>query len=122
MPKISCLCGELINLSPIPNRQGFKLVWEPLIEKLAENLVAAHQQAESDEKFERQVYKLLIPTRPKPEFPQVYECPHCKRLAVLARASDREITFWYQQERANTDIDSLRSLVEKTIDNQGDAI
>ncbi|AFY41154.1 hypothetical protein [Nostoc sp. PCC 7107] len=120
MPKISCICGGIINLSPIPNRQGFKLLWEPLIEKLADNLVAAHQQAESDDDFENKVYELLYPRSWEPANPQVYECFHCKRLAVLARASDREITFWYQQELANTETDSLRSLVEKTIDNQTD--
>lgn len=120
MPKIRCLCGEMINFSIIPNPQGFKLIWEPLIEKLAENLVTAHQQTQSDDEFETQVYKLLIPIRPKPEFPQVYECSNCKRLVVFTRASDNVPAFWYQQEQANTDVDSLRSLVEKTIDNQAD--
>jgi hypothetical protein len=121
MPKIRCWCGQAINFSPIQNRQGFNLIWEPLIEKLAENLVTAHQQAQSDESFERQVYKLLIPIRPKPESPQVYECSNCKRLVVFARASDNVTTFWYQQEQVNTEADSLHSLVEKTIDNQADA-
>ncbi|MDZ8184068.1 MAG: hypothetical protein RMX96_04295 [Nostoc sp. ChiSLP02] len=117
MPKIRCLCGESINFSVIPNPQGFKLVWEPLIDKLAENLVAAHQQAESHEDFEKQVYKLLYPRKPEPPFLQVYECSNCKRLVVFARASDNIPAFWFQQERLNTDADSLRSLVEKTIDN-----
>lgn len=120
MPKIRCLCGEMINFSLIPNPQGFKLVWEPLIEKLADNLVIAHQQAQSDEEFERQVYKLLYPRKTEPAFPQVYECSNCKRLVVFARASDNVPAFWYQQKLANTDADSLRSLVEKTIDNQAD--
>ncbi|OCQ91305.1 hypothetical protein BCD64_25205 [Nostoc sp. MBR 210] len=98
------------------------MVWEPLIETLAGDLVIAHQKAASDEEFETQVNKLLIPIRPEPEFPEIYECPHCKRLAVLSHTSDREITFWYQQEQANTATDSLRSLVEKTIDNLTDGI
>lgn len=121
MPKIRCLCGEMINLSSIPNPQGFNLIWEPLIEKLAENLVNAHQQAQSDEEFERQVYKLLIPIRPKPEFPQVYECFNCKRLVVFDRASDNIPAFWYQQEQANIEADSLHSLVDKIIDNQANS-
>ncbi|GAA6617117.1 hypothetical protein [Scytonema sp. NUACC26] len=60
MPKIRCWCGEVINLSPIPNRQGFKLVWEPLLEKLAENLVIAQQQAKSNEEFEKLLKFLSI--------------------------------------------------------------
>ncbi|BAY14453.1 hypothetical protein NIES21_02100 [Anabaenopsis circularis NIES-21] len=122
MPKIKCLCGELINLSPIPNRQSFHLIWEPLIEKLADNLVTAHQQAQSDEDFEQQVYELLLSIKPKPKFQEAYECFNCKRLVIFARASDNVPAFWYQQERANTDVDSLRSLVDETIDNQADGI
>lgn len=110
MPKITCLCGEIINLFPIPNPQGFKLVWEPTIEKFVDELVSAHQQATYDKEFEKQAYKLFLLR--KPEFPQVYECPNCGRLAVLARASDRHITFWFQRERTNGEADSLRSLVD----------
>jgi len=32
MPKLTCLCWENINLSLIPNPQGFKLVWENINE------------------------------------------------------------------------------------------
>jgi len=110
MPKIRCLCGELINLSAIPNKQGFKLIWEPLREKLIEDLIAAYQQSKSDKEFEDQIYNLLYPR--KPEFPQIYECPNCGRLIVFASASDAEPAFWYQRERVEGEANSLRSLVD----------
>lgn len=110
MPKITCLCGEIINLSPIPNPQGFKLIWEPLREKLIEDLITAHKQAASDKEFEDKVYKFMYPR--KPEFPQVYECLNCGRLAVFARASDDKPAFWFQRERVEGEADSLRSLVD----------
>lgn len=110
MPKFRCLCGESINLSPIPNKQGFKLIWEPTIEKFMDELVAAYKEATSAQEFEKQAYKLFYQSQP--EFPQVYECPNCGRLAVLSRASNRQITFWYQRERTSGEADSLRSLVD----------
>ena len=47
MPKIRCLCNQAINLSVIPNRQEFKLIWEPRVEKLIDSLVNVHRQATS---------------------------------------------------------------------------
>ena len=111
MPKITCLCGENINLSPIPNQQGFKLIWELKIEKIMDELVAAHKEATSAQEFEKQAYKLFY--QRKPEFPEIYECPNCGRLVVFARASDAKPTFWYQREKVEGEADSLRSLVEE---------
>lgn len=116
MPKLKCLCGESINLSSIPNPQGFKLIWELLREKLIEDLIAAHNQAASNKDFEDKVYNLLYPR--KLEFPQVYECPSCGRLAVFARSSDAKPAFWYQPEKVEKEADSLRSLVEEVKDKQ----
>lgn len=112
MPKIRCLYGELINLSIIPNTQGFKLVWEPTIEEFVEELIVAHKQATSDQDFEKQAYKLFHSR--KPEFPQVYECSNCGQLVVFACASDAKPAFWYQRERVGGEANSLRSLVAKT--------
>ncbi|HAG80704.1 MAG TPA: hypothetical protein DCL61_05940, partial [Cyanobacteria bacterium UBA12227] len=109
MPKLTCLCGENINLSPIPNPEGFKLIWEPLREKLIEELITAYSSAKSEQEFEELAYKLLYPRNP--EFPQVYECPSCHRLAIFARAADTKPTFWYKQEFNTETIHSIRSLV-----------
>ncbi|MDZ8184066.1 MAG: hypothetical protein RMX96_04285 [Nostoc sp. ChiSLP02] len=119
MPKIRCLCDEVINLSVIPNKQEFKLIWEPLIEKLIGSLVNAHRQAKSDEEFEKQAYDLFYLKKPK--FIQVYECPNCGRIIVFGSASDAKPAFWFQREIVEGEANSLRSLVEKIIDNKADA-
>ncbi|MEH1778040.1 MAG: hypothetical protein V7K67_00410 [Nostoc sp.] len=115
MPKIRCLCDEVINLSVIPNKQEFKLIWEPLIETLIDSLVNAHRQAKSDEEFEEEAYKLFYLKKPK--FTKVYECHNCGRLIVFGSASDPEPAFWFQRESVEGEADSLCSLVEKIIDN-----
>ena len=111
MPRLTCLCGESISLSVVPNPQGFKLVWEPLREKLIEELIAAYSRATSEEEFEEQAYQLLYPRNP--EFPQIYECPKCGRLAVFARASDEKPTFWFERDMMHGEkADSIRSLLQ----------
>jgi hypothetical protein len=110
MPKLTCLCGKNINLSPIPNPNGFKLVWEPLREKLIEDVLNAYSSAKSDREFEDLLYKLLYPKNP--EFPQVYECQSCHRLAVFTSAADTKPAFWYQQEFNGEKTDSICSLAE----------
>ena len=96
VPRLSCLCGESFSLSPIPNPQGFKLIWEPLMEKLIEELVSARKQATSDSEFEDKVYRILYLRNP--ELTQIYECPHCGRLIVFTRASDSEPAFWFRRD------------------------
>ena len=44
MPKLNCLCDEPINLSPLPNPQGFKLLPESSLEPLIDALTAAHAE------------------------------------------------------------------------------
>lgn len=112
MPRLSCRCGESFSLSPVPHPQGFKILWEPLREKLIEDLIAVYSSAASEEEFEDKVYQLIYPKNP--EFPQVYECPHCGRLAVFARASDSKPALWFEREEFQSDrADSLRSLLEE---------
>ena len=113
MPRLSCLCGESISLSPIPNPQGFKLLWEPLIEKLIEELVSARRQARSDEEFEDKAYRIFY--QRNPEFPQIYECPKCGRIVVFARASDTEPAFWFRRENQGEKAVSLRDTVERPL-------
>jgi len=112
MPRLSCRCGESFSLSPAPHPQGFKILWEPLREKLIEDLIAVYSSAASEEEFEDKVYQLLYPKNP--EFPQVYECPHCGRLAVFARASDSKPALWFERSEFQSDrVNSLRSLLEE---------
>lgn len=112
MPRLSCRCGESFSLSPAPHPQGFKLLWEPLREKLIEDLIATYSSTASEQEFEDKVYQLLYPKNP--EFPQIYECPHCGRLAVFARASDNQPSLWFEREQLHGDMDDLVcSLIDK---------
>ncbi|NJK70175.1 MAG: hypothetical protein HC941_30005 [Microcoleus sp. SU_5_3] len=122
MPRLTCRCGESFSLSLVPHPQGFKLLWEPSREKLIEDLIAPYSFTASDLEFEDKVYQLLYPKNP--EFPQVYECPHCGRLAVFAKASDSKPALWFEREKIQGDLDdSLRSLVdEKPRDRDGTQI
>ena len=111
MPRMSCLCGKSISLHSIPNRQEFYIVWDPDIEIFIDALVTAHQQAISNnENFERQAYHLFYLKNPK--FPNVLECPNCRRLIVFTRGNRNSPTFWYQRERVEGEVNPLNSLVE----------
>jgi hypothetical protein len=114
MPKLTCFCGENIDLSRIPNAQGFKILWEPRIEILIDAIVTLHRQCKSDEEFERNVYYLIVN---KPDILQAYECPKCGQLAVFARASDTDPALWLRRERVGEDeLDSLVSLAQQVVD------
>ncbi|MBC6471416.1 MAG: hypothetical protein GDA48_00020 [Hormoscilla sp. GM102CHS1] len=52
MPRLTCLCGESISLSVVPNPQGFKLILELERERLIEALLTAYADAKSFEHFE----------------------------------------------------------------------
>jgi hypothetical protein len=95
MPKLKCVCGGIVNLSAIPNEQGFSLFWEPEMETVVENICNARDTRTRNE-FKRKVYNHLLLTRPSPV--HIYECPHCGRLAVFARASDDDVAIWYTPE------------------------
>jgi hypothetical protein len=97
MPKISCLCGETINLSAIPNPLGIKIVSETALEALVTRLVESFQRAHSPGEFEQMAYHVLALS--SPGIIQAYECPRCGRLLVFARASDAEPALWYAIER-----------------------
>src|SRR5579872_6130662 len=93
MPSLRCPCGHTIDLSLIPNPQGFDLLWEPQKEAMVGLFIEAHRRAGSDTEFEKLVSKILnSPQRPHP---YVIECPHCGRLALFAHPSDPDVVNWY---------------------------
>lgn len=112
MPKLNCICDETINLSPLPNPQGFKLISESGLEALVEGLERAHEGAASAMDFQEQAYQLVYSSRST--FVQIYECPRCGRLAIFSRASDAIPALWYQRELVlGEGIDSVSSLLER---------
>src|SRR5687767_13386314 len=112
MPKLQCKCGNIIDLSTVPNPAGFELVWEPSKEELTAQLVAIHERASSAAEFERGVSGLLIPNRYP--LPYVYECNSCGRLAVMRHPSDIKVTLWYAPDTLNESRSRLASLFDAT--------
>ena len=114
MPKLDCLCGEVIELHTIPNEQEFSIVPDILRESLIDKVVAVHNQGLSKQEFERKVYQSFTHLT-TPGILSMIECPACHRLAVFARASDSIPMFWFRREQTNfMDMaDSLRTLVER---------
>jgi hypothetical protein len=112
MPKITCLCGETINLSQIPNPHGFKVISERIFDALVEHLAEAYAQSASQTEFEKRVYeRLYLKTH---GIAQAYECPACGRLAIFAHPSDVSPALWFQREKAHTQqTDSLASLIDQ---------
>jgi hypothetical protein len=110
MPILNCLCDRSINLSIIPNPQGYKLISEPLLETIIETLVAARDNANFDlEGFETLAYDLFHLKRPS--IPQVYECLHCGRIALLVHPSESDASIWFQREKKpRENLESIVSL------------
>ena len=92
MPRLQCLCGEEINLSPIPNLQGFAIYWEPWVDMLIDRLLSTYEKGRSLTDIEKSVNELLIKRKPNP---CIYECASCGHLALFANASDSEVRMWY---------------------------
>jgi hypothetical protein len=110
MPKLKCLCGNDINLSPVPNDNGYRILWEPRIEVLLEDVLALFETKDSVQDFEKALHDALFRTKPTP--PQMYECEKCGRLAIFAHPSDAKPICWYHPERtADTAFTSLHKLI-----------
>ncbi len=92
MPKLTCPCGHQINLSPIPNRQGYLMIREPAVD-----LVVADLSNEPRSTMTARQISDMLSTQ-QPDHYQVYECPVCGRLAVFDNASDSTPLAWYARE------------------------
>lgn len=56
MPKLTCLCGETINLSPIPNDAGFLLFGERQYEDLIDAATQLMSEPPSASKEDYRLY------------------------------------------------------------------
>jgi hypothetical protein len=114
LPKLTCLCGETINLSPIPNPQGLMIIWERIVEPLIDALVKMHRETPSEAEFERQAYRLIVNW---PNRLQAYECPKCGRLAIFVHASDANPALWFERERVDQfEANSIHSLAQRALE------
>ena len=113
MPKITCICGEVINLSQIPHPQGFKIVSEEALETLVDNLIDAHKTSSSVKEFEKRTYDSLLTKNPG--ITQAYECPNCGTILIFANASDAKPKLSYQLEKTEQEeILSIKSASEQS--------
>lgn len=106
MPRLTCLCGYNVDLSQIPNPQGFKIISEPALEILTEKLAEAHRDAGSEADFERRMFSCLRDR--SLSILQAYECPNCRRIAVFRHASDSVPWVWLKPE--GSEAESFRGL------------
>lgn len=101
MPRLTCPDGHQINLSSIPDPNGYVLIREDAIEVIVDRLSDACESATAAAPFPRHAYAALSPRNP--DILQVYECPTCGRLAIFERASDDVPVAWYQRESLTVD-------------------
>jgi hypothetical protein len=113
MPKLKCICGHSINLSEIPNRNGFHLWSESRFDEIIDNASRSVQAASSEDAAWTTLRRLFLPPIGTPS-PHVYQCVSCGRLAVLRHASDLEVAQWYRPENLDSHPALLASL-EKSL-------
>lgn len=100
MPKLSCPCGTVIDLSTIPSPYGSKVIPERDFDAIRERLVAA---GASTEALRTAVWTEVLGFQ-NPAIHQAYVCPTCGRLYLFARASDTEPAAVWALERGTTDL------------------
>ena len=106
MPSLSCRCGNRINLSEIPNKNGYRLLAETLQEELIEAIVRLHMADSGPADFEWGVNGVL---GRRMVGPQIYQCTSCGRLAVFRSPGDLTVRQWYKPEESAADSATLLS-------------
>jgi hypothetical protein len=100
VPKIRCYCDNVINLSPIPAPDGFKLIGEAAMgaiwSQLEDLLASAHPPEET-----RSIITSLLTSFGNKHLVQVYSCPNCGRLWVFKFAGGDEPPLVYQLEKGS---------------------
>ena len=101
MPSIHCLCGERINLSPVPNPQGLRILSEESLDQLIEDLIAGCRENSAPEDFRNKAYDTAY--LQTPGMVRAYECPRCGRVAVFGNAADPIPDMWLQPEKTKAE-------------------
>lgn len=94
MPKLTCLCGTTINLSPIPNPVGFYIFPEATSEAYEDALTSPRRDGETAHEHRVRVSQGQLRWRPF----HSYECPICGRLAVLY---GDDVVRWFAPDPAD---------------------
>lgn len=99
MPKIVCVCGGVINLSPIPCPDGFFVRAEAQFGTFAAAVVRLRHENLTDSDFEWRLLRCFSPNGGPA--PHIYACPNCHRLAVCPNASARSISWYVPEDQSN---------------------
>ena len=109
MPKINCLCGQIVPLFEIPNPHTYLLLWERHHDAMVSAILEAYRVAESEDEFQKRVFDVLF--NKQPQMPDLYQCPHCNRLVAIGVVAGKEAEIWFGPEEVNLPSDpSLRRL------------
>lgn len=100
MPKLTCYCDTVIDLSPIPSPYGSKVIREVDFDAIRERLVAAGASAEA---LADAVWRDVLGYR-NPAIHQGYVCPTCRRLHLFANAGDSQAVAVWTLERGSADL------------------
>jgi hypothetical protein len=122
MPCIMCLCGKRIDLSTIPNPNGYLLRSEEEEEKIVDRIVQLHAHPDEVDDFEIAVYIAITPR--KSPAPYVLQCTACGRLAFFDRPSCLGRPLWFLPENCEGPPRLLASLAvgSQNAGSQKDAI
>ena len=82
MPKLACKCGNVINLSEIPCRDGYLLLSEAAWDQIGDSEV-------SEENYQAELRRLSS---------EVYLCSSCGRLLVLWTPEQMTPTYYQREE------------------------
>jgi hypothetical protein len=80
MPKLNCLCGTDIDLSPIPNPHGFLIYAEDVYNSFIDDTLGSRHDEITRAELGRRFNAAEVRWRPFLS----YECQTCGRLAVLS--------------------------------------
>jgi hypothetical protein len=108
MSKLTCYCGEIIDLSPHPNKNEYLLFSESLLESILERIVSVHCKVSSVQEFEKHLFELVRRGRTIPFV--VDECPNCGRLYVFRDPTDSAAALTYVPAESDTHPVLLRQL------------
>src|ERR1700683_5862256 len=96
MSKLTCKCGHIIDLSPHPNQNEFRLFSESLLEGILEEIISAYGEAASAQDFESRVFGIVFRGTTVPLV--INECSSCGRLYVFKKPSDGAAVLTYVPE------------------------
>jgi hypothetical protein len=100
MPKISCECGNVLNISELPSPYGSKVISERDFDEIRDQLMA---NSSSPQALRKAIYEDVLGFRNR-GIKQAYVCPQCWRLYLFASASDEQPVAVWQLEKGDGSI------------------